>query len=112
LGKGEWLAWFSAAYWAFVLAAAGTILLFLRGRLDGEGALPQARLLFAAVPLAVGVHAAYQAGFLPLAGQYTLVLGLAANGGAGAALAVWTAIFWVLFFKFGSNFYQLYCLIN
>ncbi len=160
LGRGEWLAWFSAAYWAAVLAAGGAVLLFLRGRMTGDGPLAQLRLIFAAVPLAVGVQAAYQAGFLPLAGKYILVLGLAGygTGTAGAALlscgltdvmralflicglavsllcvrraasdpglkkagalasavtlAVLTAIFWVLFFKFGPNFYRLYSLIN
>lgn len=70
----HWFTAFTFFYWMVVLAAVGVAWLFVGNKFNEEKFLPRIRGFYAFVPLAVGVHAAYQAKFLPFVPDLSLKL--------------------------------------
>ena len=66
LASAQWFWWFSLFYWLSFLTAVALVWFFTGNKFSEEKFLPRIRGFYAFVPLVVGVHAAYQAKFLPL----------------------------------------------
>lgn len=65
LTPSQWFGWFTFSYWLAVLAAFCVTWLFVGNKFNEDNFLPRIRGFYSLVPLVLGIHAAYQARFLP-----------------------------------------------
>lgn len=106
----QWLEQFTFFYWLALLAAFAVTWLFVGTKYNEERFLPRIRAFYSFTPLAVGAHAAYQTGFLPIVPELSFRISQALPGAQGTELLGFSILnFLVLLFLVIGLTISLFC---